>query len=511
MKKSTLLISAALLLSSFLANAQVTFSTIPEATAGSSTNVTKTCNDARFNTTGAGSGILSVIGWDGANPRVFYRSTLGATGTLALPVGATDPDVAISANTTNSNPFMLLVYRLGGNFIFARYKWTGTAFSAPVTSTFTDAGSGYTPNITVDATRNGDYAFEITQSNGQITVYTGTNAALPSGPLASGVAPVLGHYTDICLNTKPGSVTTNVYLSYTDMTNSKLFTISATYAGITFGAPTLIAGPVAGTSYANPHIGSPVTNSPSCPSNDIFSVIYDEVTASYYYMHLYSQEASGTTDVRLTAGDPGFPTPAIQFSKRPALCYNEKFSWTTSPCTGALTAGWQSGASGFPSMYGEKLTSAGSIYGPVTYYDICNPSRSNCDFIAIGGKYSQDNILISFYDYSSSTIQYKFFSYAASTLRKAGTEQPAVVKNITLFPNPASTRVYVNTENIDPAAQVQVNATDITGKALLNTSNTISNMQSEINNWFTAAAPGVYFIKFTGDAGYVQTVKLVKQ
>jgi len=509
------------LLLSVSAQAQFTASTIAETTAGAATNVTKTTNDSRPYRVNAGDPLntLNVIAWDGGSPTVYYFvPVVGTVGSFALPAGASYPDLVLSTATSTLNPYLVIVFRLGGNFVFRAYKWTGV-FTLSSSVTWADAAGTFTPSINVDATANGDYAVTIGRSNGSIEVRTGTNASLPAPPAIS-VATLptgTGHQTDICVNTSPVTGTTNVHLSYTNGANTVVFTRAAPFAGLAFGIPVVAAPAIASTTYADPRIASPNKNAPACPATDVYSIIYDEINSvtPFYFIHLYSVENLGTTNKVLSGGAAGFPTPAIQFSKRPVLTYNEKFSYAfASPnnCSGAIITAWQVSMTS-RSLIGEKLRSDGVIFGPVTYYDINNPIRTGCDMSSISSKYTSDRVLLAFYDGSGSRVLYKYFGYGAATMRTMGTSATAaeLEKDIEVFPNPASDHIYLSYSNINPEALINVHVTDITGRVSYSYKGEMAVLQAQVNNWFQLLASGVYYLQCNDGEGFSKALKIVKQ
>lgn len=522
MKHMKLFMAATALLLGTAAQAQFTASTIAENTAGLATGVTKTTTDSRGYRINPGDPLntLNVVAWDGGSPAVYYFVPGGATGSFALPAGATRPDVIISTNSSTLNPYMVITYMVSGNFICRTYSWTGGAFTAAGSVAWPDAAGSFTPSVNLDATANGDYAVVIGRSNGSIEVRTGTNASLPAPPAVT-VATLpagTGQQTDICVNTNPTVGTSNIHISYSNAANTVVLTRAAPFSTLAFGAAAVVAPAAASITYADPRIASPNTNAPSCPSTDVFSVIYDELNsaANYYYIRLYSVEATaGITNKVLSGGAAGFPSPAIQFSKRPVLTYNEKFSYSfgaPNTCSGALVTSW---TAGLPtrSLVGEKLLSAGTIYGSVTYYDINNPVRTNCDYSSISSKYTADKILLAFHDATSSRVYYKYFSYAAATMRTMGNNTTAIAaeKDITVYPNPASDHIFINYSNIDPEAMISVHVTDMTGRINYTFKGQISVLQSQADTWFQALAPGMYTLQCNDEAGFAKTTRIVKQ
>jgi hypothetical protein len=297
-----------------------------------------------------------------------------------------------------------------------------------------------------------------------------------------------------------------------------LFARAAPFAGLAFGAPVVVAPVVASTTYADPRIASPARNAPGCPATEVYSIIYAEINNSptpFYYIHVYSVENLGTTNKVLSGGAAGFPTPAIQFSKRPVVTYNEKFSYAfTSPnqCSGALITAWTAGLTS-RSMIGEKLRSDGVIFGSVTYYDINNPIRTGCDMASISSGYNNDRVLLAFHDISSSRVIYKEFSYGAATMRtlENNNDVPELVKDIDVYPNPASDHIYLNYSNISPEAMISVRVSDLTGRNSYTLKAGLSVLQAQVNNWFHLLAPGMYILQCSDGNGFGKTLKIVKQ
>lgn len=512
-----------------LLQAQFMASSVPETSLAASPNVTRTNTDVKRVLVGTAAPFCYVTAWDGGNPAIHYNIPASAiSGILALPVGAIQPDVVVSSTNTGANQFILCVYRLGANLQYSFYKWTGAGFAFSASGVLTAIGAGASPvSVNIDADDNGNYAIVGNRANASIAVWENTNVSLPGAPvLRHSLGAGAGVQTDICLNNKwpGGGVTTNVHISYTNTTNTILFTRAATYGiAAAFGAATVVAPAVAGVTYNEPRIACPNADPPlpACNATDVFSIIYNRVTAANYIITLYSARCPGAaTTTPLTTAIPGFPVPAITFNKRPALSYNRKFSYSSggSPNDGAITAAWQANDPS-RSVVGQKLRADGTIWTPgayVFYYDIPNPARNTCDLVSVSAKYSDDRVYISFYDYSSQKIIVKEFSYGVNSMRTAGTQSwdelvAAGKPGVNIYPNPARNDLRLQINAITASEAVQMNIIDISGKALLSVKNNTAQLQQQAQNWFNSARSGVYLFHFTGENGWSNTVKLVKE
>jgi hypothetical protein len=529
MKRIFCLFALALFIGRAPLPAQFSASIVPDNSVGASPSVTKTNTDVKRVLVGIGAPICYVTIWDGGNPGIDYRiPASGITGTLALPVGARLPDVVVSSTIASANQYILAVYTLGGNFQYSFYKWTGAGFALSTTGVLVAfGGGGVQPSVNIDADDNGNYAIVASRPDGRIYVWENTNASLPAAPILRHSLPAgTGAQADICLNNKwpGGATTTNVHISYTNTTNAVLFTRAATFGVVVgFGAATTVAPAVVGVTYVDPRIACPNADPPlaACNATDVFSIIYDRVTATNYTIFLYSARCpGGATNVPLTIGAAGFPVPGITFNKRPALSYNRKFNWSSTgfPNDGAITAAWLAD-NPVHSIVGEKLRADGTIWSPgayTFYYDVPNPTRLNCDHVSVSAKYSDDRVYISFYDYSSTKIITKEFSYGAGTMRSSGTQAwdelvAAGKPGVNIYPNPSHTDVRLQLNAIAPGDILQVQVSDISGKTLLNAKSNASGLQQQVQNWFNTAKGGMYLVSFSGENGWNNTVKLVKE
>ncbi|MBL7727552.1 MAG: T9SS type A sorting domain-containing protein [Dinghuibacter sp.] len=504
-------------------------SSVPENSVAFSPNVTRTNTDVKRVLVGAGAPLCYVTAWDGGNAGIHYNIPASAiSGTLALPLGAVHPDVVVSSTNTGANQFILCVYRLGTNLQYSFYKWTGAGFALSVTGVLTAIGAGTSPvSVNIDADDNGNYAIVANRANASIAVWENTNASLPGAPvLRHSLGAGAGVQTDICLNNKwpGGGVTTNVHISYTNTTNTILFTRAATYGiAAAFGAAIVVAPAVAGVTYIDPRIACPNADPPlaACNATDVFSIIYDRISAANYIITLYSARCPGAaTTTPLTTAIPGFPVPAIAFNKRPALSYNRKFSYSSgaSPNDGAITAAWNAENPG-RSVVGQKLRADGTIWSPggyVFYYDIPNPTRTSCDLVSVSAKYSDDRVYISFYDYSSQKVIVKEFTYGVNSMRTAGTQSwdelvAAGKPGVNIYPNPARGDIRLQWNAVPLSERVQLTVTDISGKTVLSLNNTAGQLQQQAQNWFNTARSGMYLFTFNSANGWGNTVKLVKE
>lgn len=518
MKTRRLIAAAIGLFMGFAAQAQFTPSTNPESIAGFSSGGYHTFNDCRSFRNCASCPLLmaNAVGWHGSAPGVYWEvPLLGFSGTIPLPAGSNFGDVAFSTATNQTNLFMNVVYSTTSGFVFESYKWTGTTFLLSGSASWANVGSSTTGLIRIDATRNGDYAISVNFSNGSVSIGGGTNASLPAPPA---LVPALGAgtaaQTDVCLNSKPFPIaTSNLHITFTDLSSQKIYTAQAPFSTMAIGPVTGIVGFVPGTVYYELRIASPITNAPSCAGTEIFSVIYNEVTATYYHEHQWNQDASGITNAVLTGGAAGYPIPAIQYSKRPGITYNEFNSFSSgvsTPCTGATICGWVSAGTA-SSMIGEKTQSNGTISGPVTYYEITNPARMSCDNIAFSSKYAGDQVLISYLD--GSTVIYKVINWTALTMKSghnvaiSGSSEKA----INVYPNPVAGQLFVDAANFGPNAQLHVRICDVTGRVSWSYNGAPENLQSGANSWLGSATPGIYYMKLADNENFNQTIKLVKQ
>lgn len=528
MKKIISLCLSLAVLGQLASHAQFSASVVPENSVAASPGVTKTNTDVKRVLVGASAPLCYVTVWDGGNPGIDYQiPASGIFGSIALPAGASKPDVVVSSTTGAANQFILVVYTLGGNFQYSFYKWTGAGFALSTTGVLVAfGGGGVQPSVNIDADDNGNYAIVASRPDGRIFVWENTNASLPAAPILRHSLPAgTGSQADICLNNKwpGGATTTNVHISYTSMTNTILFTRAATYGvAVAFGAAVVAAPAAAGVTYADPRIACPNADPPlaACNATDVFSIIYDRITAANYIMFLYSVRCpGGITNMPLTIGAAGFPVPGITFNKRPALSYNRKFNWSSpgSPNDGAITAAWQA-ADPVHSIVGEKLRADGTIWAPAYtfYYDIPNPARPTCDHVSVSAKYSDDRVYISFYDYSSTKIITKEFSYGVNSMRTSGTQSwDEIVASgkpgVNIYPNPSRNDVRLQLNAIAPGDLLQLQVTDISGKTLLNAKSNSTQLQQQVQNWFSAAKSGMYLVSFSGENGWNNTVKLVKE
>jgi len=522
MKMIKLLATAVALLCCTGAYAQFTSSAVGESIAASITAPlnSRTFNDCRtFKNVGAGTiMVVNAVGWVGANAGVYWEvPMLGASGTIPLPSGITQGDIAFSTDASLANLYMTVVYYDGSsNFIFEAYQWNGTTFIMAGANPFANMPGAGTPVIMIDATRNGDFAISMNHSDGRIDVATGSNMWLPS-ILANVpvVPPGTATQADICLNTDPFGTTTDIHLAFSDGINSQIYTTSAPYASLAFSAISVIV-PNNGASFNDLHIASPVTNAPSCPGTEIFSVIYNEVMPNFSYIHQYSEDVFGMTDRVLSGGAPGMPSPAIPFSQRPGITYNEQWSYTlpgTLGCLGATASGWSSSFSSPASLIGEKNYSNGNVFGPVTYYNIDNPQRFNCDQFAISSKYAGDQLLVSYMDNNVGNVIYKVLSYSGATMKAAPgrTITGEMQKAISIYPNPASDRLYVALANFADDAALKVVVRDMTGGTVYVFNDQVTKLETGVNSWLNKAVPGLYAIEVSDNEGYDQVMRLVKQ
>ena len=520
MKTIKLIAAAAAMLCCTSTYAQFTPSTIGESIAGTTTGSvnTRTFNDCRnFKNFATGpTMVVNAVGWVGNSAGLYWEvPVMGASGSFALPSGVTQGDVAFSVDATLTNLYMNVVYTVGGNFFFDSYQWTGGGFILAGSGNWPDMAGTASPIVMIDATRNGDFAISTNYSDGSVDVAAGTNASLPATP---GNVPAIGAgtatQTDICLNTNPFGTTTDVHLAFSDFGNNQVYTASAPFASLAFGPINTVVAAAPSTVYYDLHIASPNTNAPRCPNTEIFSIIYDEITPTYYYMHQYSEDGVGITNTVLTGGAAGFPTPAIQFSKRPGITYNEQWSFTlpgTRACWGATASGWVSALASPGSMVGEKNYSFGPVFGPTTYYNIDVPQRYNCDQFAISSKYAGNQLLVSYIDYNTNNIIYKVLAYNGATMKsvpgRAITGEMQKAANI--YPNPVSDRIYADFANFLDDVQVQI--VDVTGRTAYTYNGSADLFQHGANTWLSKATPGIYSVHITDKEGYNQTVKLVKQ
>jgi hypothetical protein len=520
MKTTKLLAAAIALLMGISAHAQFTASTNPESVASSTAGGWHTFNDCRAYRMTSTSTLymMNVVGWHGTSPGIYYEvPLLSISGTIPLPAGSNYGDVVLSTDVFQTNLYMNVVYNDGsGNFVFETYQWTGSAFNFMGSTSWADVGSSTQGLIRIDATKNGDYAISVNYSDGSVDIGGGTNASLPSMPsLTAAFGAGTAAQTDVCLNSDPFAVTTNVHLAFTDLADKKIYHAEAPFSTMAISSVGGIVGSAPSTVYYELRIASPNTNAPLCPKVEVFSVIYNEVTPAYYYEHQYNQDATGITNALLTGGAAGYPPTVIQYSKRPAVTYNEHYSFTfpkKAVCSGATISGWVSGLPTM-SMIGEKTLSNGTMWGPVTYYDITNPSRTSCDNIAISSKYAGDQVLVSYIDGAASQVIYKTFSWAAPTMRQGrnNTITGGKEKMINVFPNPFSDRLYVDAGSFAADAQMHVQVTDVTGRISWSYEGTPDNLQDGANNWLGSAVPGIYYLKIADNENFNQTVKLVKQ
>lgn len=510
---------AAALLCCLGAHAQFTPSAVPEsiAASGVSSIFSRTFNDCRsFRNTPTGPVLVAnAVGWSGSSAGLYWEvPLLGASGSFILPSNTTEGDVAFSADATLTNLYMNVVYAAGGNFFFDSYVWTGTNFVLAGSGSWADVPGTTVPIVMIDATRNGDFVISTNYSDGSVDVAGGTNASLPATPpnvpaLPAGTAT----QTDVCLNTNPFGTTTDVHLAFSDFANSQVYTVSAPFATLAFGPINTVVPAAPSTDYYDLHIASPNTNAPRCPTTEIFSIIYDEVTPSYYYIHQYSEDGTGITNTVLTGGAAGFPTPAIQYSKRPGITYNERWSYRLSGtriCWGATASGWVSALTA-GSLVGEKNYSAGPVFGTVTYYNIDNPLRFNLDQFAISSKYAGDQVLESYIDYTAGNIIYKVLSYAGATMRTAqgATITGSNQKSATIYPNPVTDRLYAAFDNL--SGDIRVEITDITGKTAYSYNGSQEQFEQKAGGWVSHALAGLYIVHISDEEGYSQTIKLVKE
>jgi hypothetical protein len=521
MKKFTFLNLLFLFCCCGIASAQFTASISPEILAGNSAGVQKTNTDAKRVPYLGTVPFLYATVWDGANPAIRWTvPASGLAGTIPLPAGTSIPDVVLSSTPNFTNTYLLVVYRSGASFFLSRYQWLAAGtFAAPTTSVLLAVAAGATaPSINIDADNNGNYAIIAGRADGAIRVWGNSNATLPGAPLIHGTLGVgTGGQTDICLN-NVGSSPNSEHISYTNTAATVLFTQSHPFAAGLFTPQVTVAPAAAGINYYDPRIACPERNPSGCPGTDMFSIIYDEIAPAQYTMYLYSQNCAGTNSAKLTVGNPGFPVPLIQFNKRPALSFNRKFNYSSGGVfanEGAVAAAWVCGDPG-RSVIGERLRTDGTTWpGYLSYYDVPNPTRTNCDHVSVSAKYSDDRVFMSFYDGATSNIINKEFSYATPTMRSGDggsqTELVAVKPLVSIFPNPSRGDVQVQLQGITTDEKIQLQINDLAGRMIMSTQNTGSEIQQQVKNWFAGASKGVYMVRFTGSNGLNSMIKLVKE
>lgn len=495
------------------ANAQFMPSAQSETNIGNSLNVTKTTNDKKGN--------LNVIAWDGNNPSLFYYVD-GTTisGTISLPAGTHMPDIVISSDGLNNNAYALIVYQIGSQLALTRYQWTGSSFGAPNTYYFSGIGSGgFTASTNIDADLYGNYAIVASLRNGSIQVYHGTNAALPGGLVTNGALPAFtGGNADVCLNYNGTSTygpvgPTNINLTYgmNDLPTSygevydHIVTQPVPFGSSTFGAQTTISPITPGILYGFPRIACPTMN--KLTFNDRYYIVYCQSGGSGNNIYQYNNTGLGSNNLLLTGGVTGYPMPAINGNKNPAITYNEKQEITFT--------GWSNAdlIPGTATVIGEKVKPAGGLVAPVFYYGVNTSAVQYADYLAFSSKYIfPNNVLASYVNSVTGNIYAKLINALASTMRNSNNNIIAVAKkSIVIYPNPATDYIYLNTEQIAPDAVMHVSATDITGRMSYSYTGKMHMLQPAVNKWFAGILPGVYYIQVSDEEGYAQSLKLVKQ
>lgn len=79
------------------------------------------------------------------------------------------------------------------------------------------------------------------------------------------------------------------------------------------------------------------------------------------------------------------------------------------------------------------------------------------------------------------------------------------------YPNPAGAELHVRYKG-DAARTVALQAADVTGRIVFRCTGTAASLENSLNTgWFAQAAKGMYLIRISGDGGYHQELKVIKQ
>ncbi|MBK8845722.1 MAG: hypothetical protein IPO27_03810 [Bacteroidetes bacterium] len=251
-----------------------------ETTIPSINNVVNTGCDVRNAPAGE---INSAFVWDGPNAslQIYVENCAGSainlTAMIALPVGATDPDVAICNNNAGSaNPIYVVVYNLNGNAGIKLYQKTyfgictglginditGNPVYANAVNLITSSNSSST--IKIDCNNWGQLAI-VWESNGVIKSIGGVFNAGPSTiTFATAISdfPTFGSFQsatqpDVSVFGRNNNFNANTTLNYTYVSNTGSIVLHLVRFASIYTAPNTINVPTL-TTFSGAAPGSPL-------------------------------------------------------------------------------------------------------------------------------------------------------------------------------------------------------------------------------------------------------------
>lgn len=406
-------------------------------------NVGVYTKDAKVNSMIPGN--MTVHTWDGVSPGIgWYHDLSGLSGTLALPLTATDPDIALNDNGLEG----LVVYEDGGNIMGRRIDFGGTAFSFPGPAFQISSGLPAThPNID-GAGKHQNMVIVWTELDGgfnqmRSSVYDYSTTTLqPAVSLSTNFAGNDMYTPDVAIYDK------EVYYSYiVDDTGTHLFSqkedIFDVYNNITLSLNNninFIQSSVVGGAIANPRIA---TKAYMGGSVDPYAVVA-EFTMPTNQQHIISYtQSAGVNSVNLQGKVYKCTnnTPVISWNN----CQEYVVAWnhgnTTADCptnlSGADILARKLDANGFPISNTYQWVNA-HITGPQ-------------NTVGLSGRYALSSITtVGYADQNVDQFIYKQVACSGSPyMREAEPVVSDIELHFNVYPNPASKNLFVEAENIN--------------------------------------------------------------
>ncbi len=537
-----------------------------------SSNVANTGCDAVYNPHCMASTYLEAYVYDGTKPAlVVIEGTNSGTNTIYQKLTAStfqDPDVAILYY--QGNYYINVVYTSAGCYFLDVYKYVSGGvvfFSSTNLSTLTNAypiTGFYFTGANIDANETNSEAGIVLQDiSNTANIYV-----IPIyGYNTSALTPMLGTPVQAIqpgINPDIACVSDEFLITYLDLSGHQVFVdavaTSDYYSNIVFNLDCDIS--ISG--YGNPRIATSkvlrtgnddiyyswtvVTESSSTAVGNNYQRIYGANGAHGYVspvqlLSVYDYtNANSIINNWLPSGVNYYDlTASGAYNNFPVVSYNEvndvEIAWTTNdPLQGSGSSSFSGNtvvgimADNFGNPYGLSPycnTSANACYGVVPNVTgacgntgVFSPNAQNCASISgrnINSGSSLYRSTLCYYDQSATCTAQILSkdSYVGSYRIKHNTDnnlKNLVANNnttsVNVYPNPFTESITIQSTNL--SATCSLILTDVGGRELLNTTNDITTLNTQLNNITNKLSAGIYFIKITNGSNTVLNQKVVK-